>query len=829
MIKTGTEATLKMELNNNQLIAQHIRDPLLLVSLDGRIVECSHAAEKLYGYTREELLQLSVHNLRPHDAPEAVNCQIEQAKRQGILFEALHVRKDGSTVPVEVNSQAIAGSELLLSVIRDITERKRAEEALIEARSNLENLVYERTAALTLEITQRKATEQELERIASRLALATKAGGVGIWDYDIVNNTLTWDDQMFAHYGIAKEAFDGTHEAWKTRIHPEDVQQVDEERRKALSGGENFDTEFRVLWPDGTVHHIRALAMVERNASGQPVSMIGTNWDTTERKRAEEALKESEVFGVSVRDSLLEHLVVLDALGVIIAVNRSWRRFAETNGATELAANSLGMNYLAVCEKAAGQESEEDAAAAQEGILSVINGVREELLMEYHCDSPDGQILFQMHVSPLQGSRKGVVITHKNITDRKRAEEVLKAVHEGLEQRVTDRTAELNQANRTLRLLNECDEALLRAKTEPALLEKICLIIAESSETKMTWIGFAEDDAEKTVRPVAQVGCDEEYLTQARVTWADVPRGQGPAGVAIRTRQVDQCLDIPNNPRFALWREAAMQRGYASLIAFPLLHEDQCLGALSIYSSRIEGFNKEEIHLFKQLAENLAFGINTSRSRAERRRLQMELLRISEREKQLIAQELHDGLCQNLAGMAMMSSLQHSQLAAKGLPDAKLAKEICDLLNATVNEARNLAHGLHPVGPKGEGLMNALAQLTSTVLNLFHINCTFVCPEPVSLENETVSTHLFRITQEAINNARKHGQAECVIIGLHHTPEGLMLTIEDNGVGIPVKKPKKSGMGLEIMNHRALEIGATLSVRRAGKNGGTVVTCTRPC
>ena len=694
MIKTGTEAPLTMKLNNNQLIAQHLRDPLLLVRLDGRIVECSHAAEKLYGYTRTELLQLSVHNLRPHDAPEAVNCQMEQAKRQGILFEALHVRKDGSTVSVEVNAQAIAGSELLLSVIRDITERKRAEEALIAARKNLESLVCERTVALTLEITQRKATEQELERIASRLALATKAGGVGIWDYDIVNNTLSWDDQMFAHYGIAKEGFDGTHEAWKTRIHPDDVQQVEEERRKALSGGEYFDTEFRVLWPDGTVHAIRALAMVERNASGQPVSMIGTNWD---------------------------------------------------------------------------------------------------------------------------------------ITDRKRADEALKAMHEGLEQRVIDRTAELNQANRTLWLLNECDEALLRAKTEAELLEKICLIIAESSETKMTWIGFAEDDAEKTVRPVAQVGCDNEYLKQAQVTWADVPRGQGPAGVAIRTREVDQCLDIPNNPRFAIWREGAMQRGYASIICFPLLNGDQCLGALSIYSSRLEGFSNEEIHLFKQLAGNLAFGITTSRNRAERWRLQMELLRISEREKQLIAQDLHDGLCQNLAGTAMMSSLQHSQLAAKGLPDAKLAKEICDLLNATVNEARNLAHGLHPVGPKGEGLMNALAQLTSTVLNLFHINCTFVCPEPVFLENETVSTHLFRITQEAINNARKHGQADCVIIGLHHTPEGLMLTIEDNGVGISVKNPKKSGMGLDIMKHRASEIGATLSVRRAGEDGGTVVTCSLPC
>ena len=124
--------------------------------------------------------------------------------------------------------------------------------------------------------------------------------------------------------------------------------------------------------------------------------------------------------------------------------------------------------------------------------------------------------------------------------------------------------------------------------------------------------------------------------------------------------------------------------------------------------------------------------------------------------------------------------------------------------------------------------MNALSQLASTVRNLFHIRCTFRCPEPVILKNEMVSTYLFRITQEAINNARKHGEADQITISLRKTPAGLILAIRDNGVGMPVKLPKKSGMGLGIMNHRAAEIGATLSVRRAGKNGGTVVACKRP-
>ncbi|MEI6561752.1 MAG: ATP-binding protein [Verrucomicrobiota bacterium] len=264
------------------------------------------------------------------------------------------------------------------------------------------------------------------------------------------------------------------------------------------------------------------------------------------------------------------------------------------------------------------------------------------------------------------------------------------------------------------------------------------------------------------------------------------------------------------------------------LLALPLVWKEDCLGALTIYLGRLNAFSPQEVDLLKKIASNLASGIIAQRNRIAREKLQKELLEISEREKQLISQELHDGLCQNLAGTALMSRLLYARLEARNDPDTQYAKEIYDLLGNSVNEARNLSRGLHPVGPHGEGLMNALAQLAGTVRNLFHIDCTFECPRRVTLENETVSTHLFRITQEAINNARKHGEADRVVIGLRCSPKGVTLTIEDNGVGFPVKTPKKSGMGLRIMKHRTAEIGATLSVRRASEDGGTVVTCTLP-
>ena len=130
-------------------------------------------------------------------------------------------------------------------------------------------------------------------RVGERLAMAAKAGGVGIWDYDVVNNRLEWDEQMFRLYGITRDQFSGAYEAWQAGLHPDDRARGDAEIKLALESTKEFDIEFRVLWPDGSIHHIRGFATVERDASGRALRMVGTNWDITPQKCAEEALRES--------------------------------------------------------------------------------------------------------------------------------------------------------------------------------------------------------------------------------------------------------------------------------------------------------------------------------------------------------------------------------------------------------------------------------------------------------------------------------------------------------------------------------------------------------
>ena len=136
-------------------------------------------------------------------------------------------------------------------------------------------------------ITELEQAKTELQNISDRLSLAVRVGGVGVWDLNVTTNNLVWDDQMLRLYGIVRDKFSSVYEAWQMGLHPEDRQRGEEEIRLALSGEKDFDTEFRVIWPDGTIRNIRALATVQRDAAGHPVHMLGTNWDITAQKQME--------------------------------------------------------------------------------------------------------------------------------------------------------------------------------------------------------------------------------------------------------------------------------------------------------------------------------------------------------------------------------------------------------------------------------------------------------------------------------------------------------------------------------------------------------------
>lgn len=208
----------------------------------------------------------------------------------------------------------------------------------------------------------------------------------------------------------------------------------------------------------------------------------------------------------------------------------------------------------------------------------------------------------------------------------------------------------------------------------------------------------------------------------------------------------------------------------------------------------------------------------------ERQQLESLVLSISEREQQRIGQDLHDGLCQQLTGIKFRNGLLEEKLVKRDLPECEDARSIEKLLNHAIELARNQARGLNPVRLEVDGFVAALQELAVSVTNIFNVNCVFEAATPISVGDHSVSVHLYRIAQEGISNAIKHGCARNIRVELSEPPGETHLVIEDDGIGICNPSRKGSGMGLHIMNYRARAIGAALNIGR-NRNGGTTVTC----
>ncbi len=214
----------------------------------------------------------------------------------------------------------------------------------------------------------------------------------------------------------------------------------------------------------------------------------------------------------------------------------------------------------------------------------------------------------------------------RDITERKKAE------------------AEFRRLNRAIHARSECYRVLIGAREEEAFLEQVCRILVVHGGYRMAWIGFPMPDAAKTVRPMAQVGFDQGYLDGLQITWADTERGRGPAGACLRTRQPAVSRDVARDPAMAPWRQLALQHGFNSTAAFPLLHDGHLLGTLAVYGNQPDAFNGGEMELLAELAANLAFGIASLRTRAARAQAELEVLALNRELEQRVRERTAEAL-----------------------------------------------------------------------------------------------------------------------------------------------------------------------------------------
>jgi PAS domain S-box-containing protein len=239
---------------------------LVLDSVHAMPIEFNTVAHEQLGYSREEFTKISVQDIEALESPEKIAEHMAAIVETGRDdFETMHRRKDGSCMHVMVTAKfiALSGVPAFLAVFRDITDKKQAEE--------------------------------ELKTLSERLRLATMSAGVGIWDYDWVNNILIWDDVMYFLYGIEKDTSAITHEDWESGVHPEDVEKIRLAVNRALGGEEDFSTEFRIIRrDDGFVRFIKGNAIVQWNENGEPSRMLGTNWDVTPLRTAMKELEKAK-------------------------------------------------------------------------------------------------------------------------------------------------------------------------------------------------------------------------------------------------------------------------------------------------------------------------------------------------------------------------------------------------------------------------------------------------------------------------------------------------------------------------------------------------------
>ncbi|MHC4362622.1 MAG: PAS domain-containing sensor histidine kinase, partial [Planctomycetota bacterium] len=273
---------------------------------------------------------------------------------------------------------------------------------------------------------------------------------------------------------------------------------------------------------------------------------------------------------------------------------------------------------------------------------------------------------------------------------------------------------------------------------------------------------------------------------------------------------------------FSLTITPVVDAGYVNVYGTDITERKQAEEDLRKYRQHLEELVRA------RTVELTATNEQLRREIEQRRNLEKEILQVSEREKRLIGQELHDSIGQQLTGVAFMTKVLEQKLAARSLSEAVDVTEIAKLVNQTMDLTRGLAKGLHPVDLDADSLMSALGELAGSTKNLFGISCTFMCDQPVLVEDAQVAVNIYRIAQEAVTNAIRHSKAKNILLQLHLGDGQASLMVESDGLDFPEDvKARGSGMGLQIMNHRAEMIDGSLDVRR-GDQGGTMVTCVFP-
>lgn len=374
-------------------------DAIILIDADTRIVVWNSASERIFGYAASEAIGKPIHYfLVPEHASDAAQTRWSQFFKSevgpiiGRTVEVMAQRKNGEEFPIEMSLSALTdnGNWCAIGIIRDINERKIVERAL--------------------------------RKSEARLREAQELSHVGNWELDLRSGIEQWSDECFRIFGLEPTGEPQPYETFTQRLHPDDRNRVVAAVNDAQHGDKKYDIDYRIIRPNNLVRYVNSRATIYRNELGEPVRMLGTNQDITERKSAENALLKVDqelrqvlAMRSATLNALPAHIALLGADGHINWVNESWKRLSEASELTDPALG-VGQRYLDVCAAVVGVDTQ-IMAEVEINLNKVLNGDLDSFSVEYPFHLPRQPRWFRLMVNQTSNEKKrGVVAMHIDIT-----------------------------------------------------------------------------------------------------------------------------------------------------------------------------------------------------------------------------------------------------------------------------------------------------------------------------------------------------------------------------------------------------------------------------
>lgn len=703
------------------------------VDFNGRFIRVNQKFCNITGYSHDELIKLAIWDITypPDIAEEKVSVgMLISGEASTFSREKRYVRKDGSLIWVNLTAAIIYhnGKPVhMIGVTQDISKRKQAEEALKESEERF---------------CQMAESINEIFYMTSR-------------DWEQVVYISPAYESIF---GRSLESVYANPQSWREAIHPEDRERVSEAIKKEV-GGDFSDrgTEFRIIRPDGTLRCLYSRSYPVLNEHGEVCRIAGIVEDITDKKQSEE----------SVRLALFSIERAAD-MAIWVAPD------ARITYVNEAACKAFGYSRE---EMLTLRTFDTNPAYNKDNWGEHWKDVKEHgsLTFEAMLRRKNGS-LFPAEISAnylvYEGKEHNCSYV-RDITERKRAE------------------SELVRVNRALQAISKCNEAMIHAKEEYTLLEDICKIIVEVGGYRLAWIGYAENDAQKTVRKIAKTGYDVGYVDNARITWSETKYGRGPTGTAIRTKKPYVARSILTDPRFLPWRTEALKRGYASTLGLPLIADDQAFGALTIYSEKPDAFDTDEIVLLQELVDNLAYGITSLRSQAKREQAERELKEAKAQSEMYLDLMGHDINNMNQIALGFL------ELAIDTLALDDSARELITRPLEALESSTNLISNVRRLQVAKNGSLQLHAMEVGQTLDE-------VIPRFLNIAGREITIHkkyececyvmanslLDDVFSNIIGNAIKHSKGALTITinvtnRFINNKKFCQIGIEDNGPGIP--------------------------------------------